>query len=110
MFFPLGKIGEGLFSALMRLDVQDYQSSQSTQKSTLPPPADPALKALQLTDALRAVLEGQSSEEEQDSLRKQISTDTAHVILKWLERGEVSTVSLTPEGLQRSDRHRKNIS
>ena len=109
-YFLLGKIGEGLFSALMRLDVQDYQSSQSTQKLTLPPPVDPTLKALQLTDALRAVLEGQQSEEEQDSLRKQVSTDTAHVILKWLERGEVSMVSFTSESLQHSDRHHKNIS
>uniref|UniRef100_A0A671V7C6 PPFIA binding protein 2 n=1 Tax=Sparus aurata TaxID=8175 RepID=A0A671V7C6_SPAAU len=52
------------------------------------PPArvDPALKALQLTEALRAVLEGQRSEEEQEALRKQVSTDTANVIVKWLER------------------------
>lgn len=110
MFFPLGKIGEGLFSALMRLDVKDYQSSQSTQKLTLPPPVDPTLKALQLTDALRAVLEGQESEEEQDSLRKQVSNDTAHVILKWLERGEVSMVSFTSEGLQCQTGTMKNIS
>lgn len=90
LFFPLGKMSEGLFSALMRLGGQDHQSSELT----LPPHVDPALKALQLTEALRAVLEGQGSEEEQDSLRKQVSTDTAHVILKWLERDEVSEVSL----------------
>lgn len=86
----LGKVGEGLFAALMRLGGQDRQSSDCAD-----PPArveDPALKALQLTEALRAVLEGQRSEEEQEALRKQVSTDTANVIVKWLEReDEVST-------------------
>lgn len=95
-FLPLGKVGDGLFNALMRLDVQDYQSSQNTPKPTLPPPVDPTLRALQLTDALRAVLEGQGSEREQDSLRKQVSIDTVHIILKWLESSEVSIVSLAP--------------
>lgn len=87
-------MGEGLSSALMQLGGQDHQSSECTSQLTLPPRVDPALKALQLTESLRAVLEVQGSEEEQDSLRKQVSTDTAHVILKWLERDEVSTVSL----------------
>lgn len=86
-------MGEGLFSALMRLGGQDYQTSQCTSQLTVPPHMDPALRALQLTEALRAVLEGQESEEERDSLRKQVSTDTAHIILKWLERDAVSTVS-----------------
>ncbi|XP_051236414.1 liprin-beta-2 isoform X4 [Dicentrarchus labrax] len=85
-----GKMGEGLFSALMRLGGQDYQSSECTSQLTLPPSVDPALNALQLTEALRVVLEGQGSEQEQESLRKQVSTDTAHVILKWLERDEVN--------------------
>ncbi|GLD58373.1 liprin-beta-2-like isoform X2 [Lates japonicus] len=85
-----GKLSEGLFSALMQLGGQDYQSSECTQQQTLPPPKDPALKALQLTEALRAVLEGEGSEEGQDSLRKQISADTANVILKWLERDAVN--------------------
>ncbi|XP_065809189.1 liprin-beta-2 isoform X1 [Labrus bergylta] len=85
-----GKIGEGLFSALMRLEGQDYQSSECTSQLSLPPPVDPALKALQLTEALRAVLEDQGSDEQQDSLRKQVSTDTAHVILKWLDKNEVN--------------------
>lgn len=93
IFSSLGKVGEGLFSALMRLGGQDYQSSDCTLELTLPPPVDPGLKALQLTEALREVLEGQGSDEEQDSLRKQVSTDTAHVILKWLEREEVSYVA-----------------
>lgn len=89
----VGKAGEGLFSALMQLSGQDYQSSDCTSQLTLPPRVDPSLKALQLTEALRAVLEGQGSDEEQDLLRKEVSTDTAHVILKWLEREEVSCVT-----------------
>lgn len=88
-------MGEGLFSTLMRLEGQDYQSPESTSQLNLPPPVDPALKALQLTEALRKVLEDQRSEEEQHSLRKQVCTDTAHIILKWLDKDEVSTVSLT---------------
>lgn len=103
LFSPPGKIGEGLFSALVQLGSQDCQSSQCTQKLTLPPPVDPALKALQLTEALRAVLEGQGSEEEQTSLRKEVSTDTANIILKWLQRTEVSTASCTCEGLPHLD-------
>lgn len=94
-FFPhTGKRGEGLFSALMELGGQDYQTSQCTSQLTVPPDIDPALKALQLTEALRAVLEGEGSEEKQDSLRKQVSADTTHIILKWLGRDEVSTASL----------------
>uniref|UniRef100_A0A3Q0RCY8 Liprin-beta-1/2 coiled-coil domain-containing protein n=1 Tax=Amphilophus citrinellus TaxID=61819 RepID=A0A3Q0RCY8_AMPCI len=73
---------------------KDYQSPECSQQLTLPPPLDPALKALQLTEALRAMLEGQGNEEEQDALRKQVSDDTANIILKWLERGEVSTGNL----------------
>ncbi len=88
-------MGEGLISALVRLGGQDYQSSECTSQSTPPPHVDPALKALQLTEALRVMLEDQGSEEEQDSLRKQVSTDTAHVILKWLEKDEVNTALLT---------------
>ena len=95
-------MGEGLFSALMLLGGQDYQSSECTSQMTFSPPVDPSLKALQLTEALRAVLEGQGSEEKRDSLRKQVSTDTAHVILKWLEKDEVSTVLFTSEGPKHS--------
>ncbi|KAK2854127.1 hypothetical protein Q5P01_006788 [Channa striata] len=99
-----GKIGEGLLSALLHLGGQGYPSSQCSPKLVLPPPMDPALKALQLTEALRAVLEDQGSEEEQASLRKQVSTETAHVILKWLERDEVSLRSVTSEAPSNSDR------
>ncbi|XP_037605404.1 liprin-beta-2 isoform X6 [Sebastes umbrosus] len=88
-----GKMGDGLFSALVRLDGQDCQASKCTSQLTLDPHVDPSLKALQLTEALRAVLEGQRNEEEQDSLRKQVSADTAHIILKWLERDEVNLQS-----------------
>lgn len=86
-------MGEGLFIARMQLDVKDYQSPECSQQLTLPPPLDPVLKALQLTEALRAVLEGQGNEERQDALRKQVSDDTADIILKWLGRGGVSTDS-----------------
>ncbi|XP_047187627.1 liprin-beta-2-like [Scophthalmus maximus] len=87
-----GKIGEGLFSSPMHLGGQDNQSFECSQQQTLPSPVvDPALKTLQLTEALRAVLEGKWSKEEQVSLRKQVPRDTANVILKWLERDEVST-------------------
>ncbi|XP_071344331.1 liprin-beta-2 isoform X2 [Trachinotus anak] len=68
----------------------DGQSSECTKQQTLPPPMDPALKTLQLTEALRVALEGKGSEEEQDFLRRQVSTDTANVILKWLERDKVN--------------------
>nr|XP_004539467.1 liprin-beta-2 isoform X2 [Maylandia zebra] len=74
----------------MQLDVKDYQSPECSQQLTLPPPLDPVLKALQLTEALRAVLEGQGNEEGQDALRKQVSDDTADIILKWLGRGGVN--------------------
>ena len=95
MFYPLGKMGEGLFTALMQIEDQDCPASECTSHLTLDPGVDHALKALQLTEALRGVLEGQGSEQEQHSLRKQVSTETAHIILKWLHRDEVSTVSLT---------------
>ncbi|XP_029284392.1 LOW QUALITY PROTEIN: liprin-beta-2 [Cottoperca gobio] len=85
-----GKMDEGLFSTLMRLGDQGYQASECTSQLTLHPVVDPAIKALQLTEALRTVLEGQGSEQEQESLRKQVSTDTAHVILKWLDRDKVN--------------------
>lgn len=79
------------------LGVQDYQTSLSTSESTASPHVDSALKALQLTEALRALLEGQRSEKEQHALRKQVSTDTAHVILKWLKKDEVSTTEGSTE-------------
>lgn len=57
---------------------------------TDPRHADPAPAALQLTEALKASLEGRGSEPEQEPVRKQVCADTADVILRWLERGEVS--------------------
>ncbi|KAI9542715.1 hypothetical protein NQZ68_017726 [Dissostichus eleginoides] len=83
-----GKMGEGLFTALMQIEDQDCPASECTSHLTLDPVVDHALKALQLTEALRGVLEGQGSEQEQHSLRKQVSTETAHIILKWLHRDE----------------------
>uniref|UniRef100_A0A669DJ51 PPFIA binding protein 2 n=1 Tax=Oreochromis niloticus TaxID=8128 RepID=A0A669DJ51_ORENI len=72
------------------LEQMDDIIAGKSQQLTLPPPLDPALKALQLTEALRAVLEGQGDEEGQDALRKQVSDDTADIILKWLGRGGVN--------------------
>lgn len=66
----------------MQVGVRSYQTD--------PRHTDPALTALQLTEALKASLEGWGSEQEQESVRKQVSTDTADVILRWLKRGEVS--------------------
>ncbi|KAI4829968.1 hypothetical protein KUCAC02_001627 [Chaenocephalus aceratus] len=87
-----GKMGEGLFTALMQTEDQDCPASECTSHLTLDPVVDHALKALQLTEALRGVLEGQGqgSEQEQHSLRNQVSTETAHIILKWLHRDEVN--------------------
>ncbi|XP_040058773.1 liprin-beta-2 isoform X2 [Gasterosteus aculeatus] len=81
-----GEMGEGLFSALMRCGGREGKASTYTSPLTPAPLRDPALRALQLTEALRVVLQGQSSEEEHVCLRKRVSTDSAHVILKWLER------------------------
>lgn len=93
LFFPPGEMGEGLFSALMRCGGREGKASTYTSPLTPAPLRDPALRALQLTEALRVVLQGQSSEEEHVCLRKRVSTDSAHVILKWLERDVVSAVS-----------------
>lgn len=89
-----GKTCEGLFSALVRLDGQDHQQTfQCGSAPTVPPRRDPELKVLQLTEALRALLEGQVSPEEQDSLRRRVSGDTAQVILEWLAREQVGSAS-----------------
>lgn len=74
----------------MPVGAKSYQTSQSSSLLTDPRHTDPALTALQLTEALKASLEGWGSEQEQESVRKQVSTDTADVILRWLKRGEVS--------------------
>lgn len=73
---------------------QGYKSSDVDPELPLPTPVDPAFVALELMEVLRAVLEGQRSEEKQGALSKQMSTDTANVILKWLQRDEVSKFSL----------------
>lgn len=87
-------MGEGLFSALVRLGGHDqHQTSQSATQPKVPPHGDPALKVLQLTEALRALLADQGSHEERDILRRQVSGDTAQMILEWLARDEVSAVS-----------------
>lgn len=78
----------------MRLGGQDqHQSSQCASLPKALPQGDPGLKVLQLTEALRALLEVQGSREEQDFLRGQVSGDTAQLILEWLTRDEVGSDS-----------------
>uniref|UniRef100_A0A3B3BAM7 PPFIA binding protein 2a n=1 Tax=Oryzias melastigma TaxID=30732 RepID=A0A3B3BAM7_ORYME len=83
-----GKTGDGLFGAPVQMDGQGHQSPECVEKPPLPPHWDPSLEALQLTEALRALLEGQECEEKQEALRKQVSHDTASVVLEWLQRTE----------------------
>lgn len=73
---------------------QGYKSSDVDPELPLPTPVDPAFVALELMEVLRAVLEGQRNEEKQGALSKRMSTDTTNVILKWLQRDEVSKFSL----------------
>ncbi|KAF7661540.1 hypothetical protein LDENG_00259480 [Lucifuga dentata] len=54
------KTAEGVFGALMGLTEEVCNSHEFTQQLTL----DPALKTLQLTEALRVVLDGQGSVKE----------------------------------------------
>lgn len=78
----------------MRLGGQDqHQSSQCASLPKALPQGEPGLKVLQLTEALRALLEVQASREEQDFLRGQVSSDTAQLILEWLTRDEVGSDS-----------------
>ncbi|KAM6943604.1 LOW QUALITY PROTEIN: liprin-beta-2 [Xenentodon cancila] len=81
-----GNMGEDLLRAL-QIGGQGCQSSEHTPQH-LPPPVDSDLKALQLAEALRGVLEARESEEGPRALRKQVSSDTANVIIKWLEPHE----------------------
>uniref|UniRef100_H3D8H7 PPFIA binding protein 2a n=1 Tax=Tetraodon nigroviridis TaxID=99883 RepID=H3D8H7_TETNG len=60
-----------------------YLKNTTASFSTDPRYMDPALKALQLTEALKALLEGWGSDREQESVRKQVATDTADVIPEW---------------------------
>lgn len=75
----------------MQLGVTNDQTAQSSSRSTDPHYMDRALKALQLTEALKGLLECWGSDREQESVRKQVATDTADVILRWLKGDEVST-------------------
>uniref|UniRef100_A0A3B3XLR6 SAM domain-containing protein n=2 Tax=Poecilia mexicana TaxID=48701 RepID=A0A3B3XLR6_9TELE len=80
---------------------QGYKSSDVDPELPLPTPVDPVFEALQLMEVLRAVLEGQSSEEKQGASCKQTSTDTANVILKWLQRdGANLTLNNSSESYQ----------
>lgn len=92
MFLPCaGKKDNKLFSAVVQLGVPNDQPPPISSRSTDPRCTDPALKALQLTEGLKPLLEGWGSDREQESVRKQVATDTADVILRRLERDEVST-------------------
>uniref|UniRef100_A0A3B3U1Z4 PPFIA binding protein 2a n=1 Tax=Poecilia latipinna TaxID=48699 RepID=A0A3B3U1Z4_9TELE len=92
---------EGLLSPPMQPCNQGYKSSDVDPELPLPTPVDPAFEALQLMEVLRAVLEGQSSEEKQGASCKQTSTDTANVILKWLQRdGANLTLNNSSESYQ----------
>ncbi|XP_014846234.1 PREDICTED: liprin-beta-2-like isoform X6 [Poecilia mexicana] len=96
-----GKMCEGLFSPPMQPCNQGYKSSDVDPELPLPTPVDPVFEALQLMEVLRAVLEGQSSEEKQGASCKQTSTDTANVILKWLQRdGANLTLNNSSESYQ----------
>ncbi|XP_016525894.1 liprin-beta-2 isoform X4 [Poecilia formosa] len=96
-----GKMCEGLLSPPMQPCNQGYKSSDVDPELPLPTPVDPAFEALQLMEVLRAVLEGQSSEEKQGASCKQTSTDTANVILKWLQRdGANLTLNNSSESYQ----------
>lgn len=85
-------MGKGLFSAPEELGGQDCQPSDCTQPLSLPHLlVDPA------AEALRAMPESQGSVD-QGALRKQVTTETANVVLKWLGTNEVQSVLLTGEG------------
>lgn len=90
---------KGLSSPLGELGGQDYPPSDCTQQLPLPHPlVDPAAEAFRLTEALRAMLESQGSVDDQGALRKQVSTEAANVILRWLGIKEVQAVLFS--GLQ----------
>ncbi|XP_032416953.1 liprin-beta-2 isoform X4 [Xiphophorus hellerii] len=96
-----GKMYEGVFSPPMQPCDQGYKSSDVDPELPLPTPVDPAFVALELMEVLMAVLEGQRSEEKQGALSKQMSTDTANVILKWLQRDEANlTLNNSSESYQ----------
>ncbi|XP_027869844.1 liprin-beta-2 isoform X4 [Xiphophorus couchianus] len=96
-----GKMYEGVFSPPMQSCDQGYKSSDVDPELPLPTPGDPAFVALELMEVLRAVLEDQRSEEKQGALSKQMSTDTANVILKWLQRDEANlTLNNSSESYQ----------
>lgn len=75
----------------MRLDGQDHHQCASQVKVL--PQGDPGLKVLQLAEALGGLLEVQGSREELDLLRGQVSGGTAQMILEWLARDKVGSVS-----------------
>lgn len=50
------------------------------------------LPVVQLAEDLKLALELQTNQEERDSLRAQLPTDTAQALIDWLQSGAVSTL------------------
>lgn len=50
------------------------------------------LQVVQLAEDLKLALELQTSQEERDSLRAQLPTETAQALFDWLQSGAVSTL------------------
>lgn len=57
-------------------------------------------RVLLLAEDLRATLETQVADGDRASLRMQIPSNTAEVLMQWLERGTVSTPCLLELGLE----------
>lgn len=50
------------------------------------------LQVVQLAEDLKLALELQTNQEERDSLRAQLPTETAQALIDWLQSGAVSTL------------------
>lgn len=53
------------------------------------------LQVVQLAEDLKLALELQTNQEERDSVRSQLPTDTAQALIDWLQSGAVSTLHVT---------------
>uniref|UniRef100_A0A8D0AVQ5 PPFIA binding protein 2 n=1 Tax=Sander lucioperca TaxID=283035 RepID=A0A8D0AVQ5_SANLU len=51
------------------------------------------LQVVQLAEDLKLALELQPNQDERESLRAQLPTETAHILIDWLQSGTVSTLS-----------------
>lgn len=50
------------------------------------------LQVVQLAEDLKLALELQPNQDERESLRAQLPTETAHILIDWLQSGTVSTL------------------